>query len=137
MERLGEGKGNNPGGGPAQHAMRPEPGGGIGARIEAATSRRNDATIEKELNWQGRVEGNATRIAAFQDQALNQHTFRAFAFMKRKSPVVHMAHSVGQFFGMSGLALDVQGKKLVSSGTGETGVTPSHSSSHPKTRGRC
>jgi hypothetical protein len=106
------GQGQQPGGGLAQHAVRPEPGGGIRARIEAATSRRNDATIEKDLNWQGRVEGNATRIAAFQDQALNQHTFRAFAFMKGKSPVVHMAHSMGQFFGMLGLALNVQGKQI-------------------------
>jgi hypothetical protein len=38
--------------------------------------------------------------------------FRTFAFMKGKSPVVHMAHSIGQFFGMSGLALDVQGKVI-------------------------
>jgi hypothetical protein len=38
--------------------------------------------------------------------------FRAFAFMKGKSPVVHMAHSIGQFFSMSGLALDVQGKVI-------------------------
>jgi hypothetical protein len=70
-EQSGEGKGNNPGGGPAQHAVRPELGGGIRARIEAATSRRNDATTKKELDWQGRVEGDATRIAAFRDQALN------------------------------------------------------------------
>ena len=26
--------------------------------------------------------------------------------------MVHMAHSIGQFFGMSGLALDVQGKHI-------------------------
>ena len=32
--------------------------------------------------------------------------------MKGKSPVVHMAHSIGQFFGMSGLAPDVQGKYI-------------------------
>ena len=30
--------------------------------------------------------------------------------MKGKSPTVHMVHSVGQFYGMSGLAIDVQGK---------------------------
>jgi hypothetical protein len=75
--------------------MRPEPGGGIRARIQATTSHRDDATIKKELDWQGRVEGNTTKSAAFCDQALNQHTFGAFAFMKGKSPVVNMAHSVG------------------------------------------
>jgi hypothetical protein len=32
--------------------------------------------------------------------------------MKGKSPVVHMAHSIGQFFGMSALAADVQGKYI-------------------------
>ncbi len=32
--------------------------------------------------------------------------------MKGKLPVVHMAHSVGTFFGMSGLATDVQGKYI-------------------------
>ncbi len=32
--------------------------------------------------------------------------------MKGRSPVVHMAHSVGQFFGMSVLAADVQGKYI-------------------------
>ncbi len=32
--------------------------------------------------------------------------------MKDKSPVVHMAHSIGQFFGMSGLAVDVKGKYI-------------------------
>jgi hypothetical protein len=32
--------------------------------------------------------------------------------MKGKLPVVHMAHLVGTFFGMSGLATDVQGKHI-------------------------
>ncbi len=70
------------------------------------------ATIERELEWQGRVEGDAAKCTAFKDQCLIQPTFRAFAFMKGKSPVVHMAHSIGQFFGMSGLALKVQGKQI-------------------------
>jgi hypothetical protein len=61
---------------------------------------------------QGRVKGNTIKGAAFRNQALNQTTFRAFAFMKEKSLVVHMAHSVGRFFGMSGLALNVQGKHI-------------------------
>ncbi len=32
--------------------------------------------------------------------------------MKGTLPVVHIAHTIGQFFGMSGLALDVQGKQI-------------------------
>ena len=32
--------------------------------------------------------------------------------MKGKSPVVNMAHSIGNFFGMSGLAVNVQGKYI-------------------------
>jgi hypothetical protein len=32
--------------------------------------------------------------------------------MKGHSPVVHMAHLIGQFFGMSGLAAEVQGKYI-------------------------
>jgi hypothetical protein len=88
------------------------PGGGIAARLQAATSRNNNATIKRELDQQGRVEGDATKSASFHDQALNQTTFRALTFMKGKSPVVHMVHSVGQFFGMSGLVLDMQGKHI-------------------------
>jgi hypothetical protein len=32
--------------------------------------------------------------------------------MKGKSPVVHMAHLVGTFFGLPGLATDIQGKQI-------------------------
>ena len=76
------------------------------------SSRNDAATINREVAWQRRVEGDAARCNAFRDQCLNQNTFRAFVFMKGKSPVVHMAHSIGKFFGMSGLALDVQGKQI-------------------------
>jgi hypothetical protein len=75
-------------------------------------SRLDNATIKRELEWQGRVEGNATKCNAFRDQALNQQVFCAFIFMKGKSPVVHMAHLMGTFFGISGLAMDVQGKQI-------------------------
>ena len=71
------------------------------------TSRLDDATIKQELEWQGRVEGNAIKCNAFRDQALNQKVFRAFVFMKGKSTVVHTAHLMGTFFGISGLAMDV------------------------------
>ncbi len=82
------------------------------AQIQVATSRLDNATIEQELNWQGRVKGKAEKCNSVRDQALNQQGFRTFAFMKGKSPVVHMAHLVGTFFVMSGLATDVQGKQI-------------------------
>ena len=87
-------------------------GGAIAAHLGKITNRQEDAVIGRELDWQGRVEGDQAKSVAFRDQAVNQTTFRAFAFMKGRSPVVHMAHSVGQFFGMSGMAADVQGKYI-------------------------
>jgi hypothetical protein len=60
-----------------------------------------DATIERELDWQARVGGDAAKVTTFREQVLHQHTFQAFAFMKGKSPVIHMAHSVGAFYGLS------------------------------------
>ncbi len=102
------------GGGQRQQPMCQTPGGGITARIQAATSRHDNAIIKWELDWQARVEGNTGKSTAFRDQALNQQVFRTFAFMKGKLLVVHMAHSVGTFFGMSGLAtyVQVQGKYI-------------------------
>jgi hypothetical protein len=100
------------GGGQGQQPARIASGGGITAQIQAATSRLDNATIKWELDWQGRVEGEAEKCNSFRDQALNQQGFRAFAFMKGKSLVVHMAHLVGTFFGMSGLTTDVQGKQI-------------------------
>jgi hypothetical protein len=88
------------------------PGEEIAAQLQQATTRNADATIEKELDWQARVGGDATKATAFRDQALGQHAFRAFAFMKGRSLVIHMAHTVGTFFGMSGMATHVQGKQI-------------------------
>jgi hypothetical protein len=99
-------------GGQGQQPLHQMPGGGITAWIQAATSRHDSATIKRELNWQARVEGNVGKSIAFHNQALIQQVFRTFAFMKGKLPVVHMAHSVGTFFGMSGLSTDVQGKYI-------------------------
>jgi hypothetical protein len=42
------------GGGYGQQPPRLAPGGGVTARIQAATSYLDDATIERELDWQGR-----------------------------------------------------------------------------------
>jgi hypothetical protein len=99
---------NLPNGG--QQPEHTTPGGSIAARIAQITNRNDDAFIERELDWQAKVEGDNQKSTAFRDQAINQTAFRAFGFMKGKSPAVHMVHSVGQFYGMSGLATDVQGK---------------------------
>ena len=108
------------GGGPTQQGERGQgqpqprqgPGGAINARIKSIANRQDDATIGRELAWQSRVEGDQNKSISFRDQAINQINFCAFAFMRGKSPVVHLAHSVGQFFGMSGLAAEVQGKYI-------------------------
>ena len=101
---LGEGL-TRGGGGEGKQPARNTPRGVIMARIQTAT-------IKRELDWQARVKGNGYKSAAFRDQALGQQAFQAFAFMKGKSPVVHMAHLVGTFFGISGLASEVQGKHI-------------------------
>jgi hypothetical protein len=83
-----------------------------------------NATIEEELDWQARGGGDATKASAFHDQVLGQQAFRAFAFMKGRSLVIHMAHSVGTFFGMSGMANDVQGKQIAFVGDWGNGCHP-------------
>lgn len=85
-------------------------GGGISAKISQIKTRYDDALVERELEWQAKVKGNNQLTNAFKEQTISQNSFRAFAFMKGKSPAVHMVHSIGQFFGLSGLAVDVQGK---------------------------
>jgi hypothetical protein len=82
------------------------------------------ATIERELNWQSRVEGDAAKVTAFKEQVMNQHAFRAFAFMKGKSPAIHMAHSIGAFYGLSGMAIEVQGKEIAFVGNRINGCEP-------------
>ena len=84
----------------------------IAARLQAIPTCRDDVVIERKLDWQSRVEGDINKCTAFRDQVVNQTKLLAFAFMKGKSPVVHMAHSIGKFFDMSGLAVDVQGKYI-------------------------
>ncbi len=124
------------GGGQGQQPVRMALGGGITARIQAATSRFDDATIKRELDWQDRVEGEAGKCNPFWNQALNQQGFHTFAFMKGKLLMLHMAHSVGTFFGMLGLATDVQGKQI--GFVGDRGIgrhPPSLSSSLRKTCG--
>ena len=110
--RPGPGRGPVRQSGPGSPGPRQGPGGAIAAHLGKIKNRQEDAVIGRELDWQGRVEGDQAKSVAFRDQAVNQTTFRAFAFMKGRSPMVHMAHSVGQFFGMSGMAADVQGKYI-------------------------
>jgi hypothetical protein len=110
--------------GQEQHQAAHPPGGGIAAQLQRATTCNADATIEKELDWQARVGGDATKATTFRDQALGQQTFRVFTFIKGKSPVIHMAHSVGTFLGMSGLVTNVQGKQIAFVGEQGNGRYP-------------
>ncbi len=68
--------------------------------------------------------GDAARVTTFKEQVLNQQALKAFAFMKGKSPSIHMAHSIGSFFGLSGLASDVQGKQIAFVGDRVRGRQP-------------
>jgi hypothetical protein len=99
-------------------------GGGLARAIAEITQRQNDATLERELEWQARVGGDAVKVTAFKEHVLNQQALRAFAFMKGKSPAIHMAHSIGSFFGLSGLASDVQGKQIAFVGDRAQGRQP-------------
>jgi hypothetical protein len=89
---------------------RTDRGGGIAAKISQIKTRYDDTLLERELEWQAKAKGNNQLANALKEQTISQNSFRAFAFMKGKSPAVHMVHSIGQFFGLSGLAVDVQGK---------------------------
>jgi hypothetical protein len=44
--------------------------------------------------------------------------------MKGKSPAIHMAHSVGAFYGLSGMATNVQGKQIAFVGDRGQGRQP-------------
>jgi hypothetical protein len=93
------------------------PGGAIAVHLGKIKNRQEDAVIGRELDWQGRVEGDQAKSIAFRDQAVNQTTFRAFTFMKGRSPT-SKANTLG------------------SSETRATADTPSLSSYPPKTCGR-
>ncbi len=109
---------------PAQQPTNETRGGGISMVLNAAVQKMTTATIERELNWQSRVEGDAAKVTAFKEQVMNQHAFRAFAFMKGKSPAIHMAHSIGAFYGLSGMAIKVQGKQIAFVGDRINGRQP-------------
>jgi hypothetical protein len=47
-----------------------------------------------------------------------------FAFMKPKSPVIHVAHSMRMFFGLSGLGTDFQNKQIAFVGNRAQGRFP-------------
>jgi hypothetical protein len=91
-----EGQGHQDSGGyNDQQGTTPVHHGGIIAKIQSMLSRAATATIMRELDWQGRVEGDVAKCTAFKDQCLSQSTFQAFAFMKGRSPIVRMANSIG------------------------------------------
>jgi hypothetical protein len=99
-------------------------GVGLARAFADVTQRQNDTTLERELEWQARVGGDAAKVTTFKEQVLNQQALRAFTFMKGKSPAIHMAHSIGSFFGLSGLASDVQGKQIAFVGDRMQGRQP-------------
>ena len=66
----------------------------------------------RELAWQREVKGDAAKVTAFKAQVVGLQTFRAFAFMKPKSPLMHFAHSVGQYYGFSGLSPELQDRHI-------------------------
>ena len=61
----------------------------------------------------GQCSREKKKVEEFGEQALGMQSFRAYAFMKGKSPVIHMGHSVGTFFNIGGMAGDIQGKVLM------------------------
>jgi hypothetical protein len=118
--QRGRGNEEEPGHRPAEATCE----GGIARALGKAANRNNEHTLERELEWQARIGGDFTRTIAFKEQVLNQQVFRAFAFMKGKSPTIHMVHSIGAFFGLSGMATDVQGKQIVFVGDRVQGRQP-------------
>jgi hypothetical protein len=99
------------------HVVRPgghvRPVSDIRTRLrDLGLIRRDDGTVAGELSWQARVEGDAARVAVFREQALGLMAFHAFAFMKPKSPAIHIAHSMGKYFGLSGLSPELQDRQV-------------------------
>ena len=85
---------------------------------------RNDAFVAGELAWQSKVEGEAARMSAFKDQALGLMAFWRFAFMKPKSPAIQLAHSLGEYFGLSGLSPELQDRQVAFIGDRGPGQIP-------------
>lgn len=73
---------------------------------------RADAHVQRELSWQRDVKGDTTKVTAFKMQVVGLQNFRAFLYMKPKSPLVQMAHSIGQYYGFSGLAPELQDRHI-------------------------
>lgn len=92
---------------------------------------RADAHVQRELSWQRDVKGDTTKVTAFKMQVVGLQNFRAFLYMKPKSPLVQMAHSIGQYYGFSGLAPELQdrhiafiGDRTADGGGAYAGITP-------------
>jgi hypothetical protein len=66
--------------------------------FEKLINRDMDNTLVRELAWQWEVKGDKIKMEEFGEQAVGMQTFRAFAFVKGKLPVVHMGHTLRMFF---------------------------------------
>ncbi len=49
----------------------------------------------------------------FGEQAVGMQSFRAYTFMRGKSLIIHMGHSIRTFFDIGGMAGDLQGKVMM------------------------
>jgi hypothetical protein len=107
----------------------------MAARIAQIKNRNDDVLVERELNWQAKAKGNNQAAMAFKESTISQNSFRAFAFMKGKSPSVHVVHSIGQFLDSRVSPLTSRENSSGSSVTGATDDTQCQSSSHKIMRG--
>lgn len=73
---------------------------------------RDDAKVKRELAWQREVKGETAKVTAFKAQVMGLQNLRAFIYMKPKSPLVQVAHSIGQYYGFSGLAPELQDRHI-------------------------
>ena len=71
-----------------------------------------DERLSRELAWQREVNGESAKITTFRAQVGAQQSFRAFVFMKPKTPLIQVAHSIGQYHGFSGLAPELQDRHI-------------------------
>ena len=93
---------------------------------KGGASLEEDERVGRELAWQREVKGEAAKVAAFKAQVVGLQSFRAFAVMKAKSPLIQLVHSIGQYYGFSGLAPELQDRFVGFMGdrTGHTSPTP-------------
>ena len=85
------------------------PYSGLAAAV--ARWKTNDAeTVERELNWQRRVEGDKARIALFQEMAGGLQDFKTYLFIKPGSAYCTIVHSPMKFMAISEATRHLQGR---------------------------